>query len=232
MSDDIDEREAQRRARRAEIDAMPGAVEGDIAERAAWFEHVYESAHHHPEQVPWADLKPKDVLVNWLKRNPGEGRTALDVACGLGDNAEAIAAAGWKTSAFDVAPHAIEWAESRFPKSPVSYSVANLFHPPAEWIGGFDLVHECYTLQSFSGEMREDSFAAVARLVKPGGRLLVIARARREDEEVPGPPFPLTPGEFDIFRDLGFLQAKNRTYVVQKGYRLIAHRCVEYRRTT
>jgi len=231
VSEAGDDELERRKARQREIDALPGSHGDNIAERAAWFETVYASADHNTGNVPWADLKPKDVLTNWLKRNPGEGRTAIDVACGLGDNAEALAGAGWKTTAFDVAPSAVSWAEERFPRSTVAYHAANLFDPPKDWIGGFDLVHECYTLQSFEGAMREEAFEAIGRLVKPGGRLLVIARARAEDELFKGPPWPLLPAEFDRFLDLGFLKAKNRSYVVQKGYRLIAHRFIEYRRT-
>ncbi|MEP2117213.1 MAG: SAM-dependent methyltransferase, partial [Bauldia litoralis] len=59
-----------------------------------WFDELYQGADGDTGQVPWADLAPKAGLPEWLADHPGEGRTALDVGCGLGDNAEAIAAAG------------------------------------------------------------------------------------------------------------------------------------------
>ncbi len=223
-----------RRQRRAQIDALPGATDGDIEERAQWFETVYESAHRHTEDIPWADLKAKSVLLDWLKRNPGGGASALDVACGLGDNAEALAAAGYATTAFDVSHTAVEWARERFGNSPVDYRVSNLFHPPEEWIGAFDLVHECYTLQSFGGEMREAAFPAVGRLVRPGGRLIIVARSRSrsrdEGAEASGPPWPLSPSEIDRFLDLGFEAVVASDYVVAKGDRRIPHRFAEFRR--
>lgn len=221
---------ARRVAIAREIDALPGATTGNAAERADWFEQVYAGADGDAAGVPWADLRPKDVLVNWLRKNPGHGQRAIDIACGLGDNAEAIAAAGYRTVGFDVAPSAIEWAKVRFPHSPVDYRVADLFNPPADWIGAFDLVSECYTIQSLTGAIREAAFAAVARLVKPGGHLLVVARTKEDYVPQPGPPWPLTPSELAHFGALGLVKVASRNYVVERPGRVIPHKFIVYRK--
>ncbi|WP_321340507.1 class I SAM-dependent methyltransferase [Breoghania sp.] len=222
---------ARRGAALERLDGVTGTKGGDPAERKAWFEEVYSSAGDDPAAVPWADLAPKQVLVDWLAEHPGEGRRAVDIACGLGDNAQALAAAGWKTSAFDFASAAITWAKKRFPDTDVDFQVGDLFDLPEEWQGAFDLVHECYTLQALSGALREASFATVAELVKPGGRLLVITRVRPDDTQADGPPWPLTPSELARFAELGFSEDSSLYYDVHRpDGRIIPHLCVVYRK--
>lgn len=211
------------------LDRLTGSKGGERDDRRSWFEQVYDLADEDPAGVPWADLKPKEVLLEWLASHSGEGKLALDIACGLGDNAEAISAADWKTSAFDLAEGAIRWARRRFPASAVDYQVADLFDPPANWRGCFDLVHECYTLQALHGDLRERAFAALASLVAPGGILLVITRSGDEGAEYDGPPWPLTMGELARFEDLGFTMHSHRAYDVRRpDGRVIPHVIAEF----
>lgn len=214
------------------LDTLVGAKGGDPDDRRSWFDKVYDLADGDPAGVPWADMQAKQVLLDWLKENPGEGRRALDIACGLGDNAEALSASGWKTSAFDLAEGAIDWVRKRFPDSAVDYRVADLFDPPADWIGGFDLVHECYTLQALQGDLRERGFKAVADLVAPGGTLLFINRSRPESsDEVDGPPWPILPSEMARFDALGLtLQWQRAFELARPDGRRIPHVMAEYRR--
>jgi len=139
-----DEFLTRREAAKRRLDRLTSAKGGDSTDRRRWFEAVYETASGDAAAVPWADLEPKAALLDWLTRNPGGGRLAIDVACGLGDNAEALAAAGYQTIAFDLAQAAVDWAKQRFPASDVDYRVADLFALPADWAARFDLVHECY----------------------------------------------------------------------------------------
>ncbi|ADZ70815.1 class I SAM-dependent methyltransferase [Polymorphum gilvum] len=220
----------RREAARTRLDGLAGARDGDPAERGAWFQAVYDSAGDDPAAVPWADLAPKDVLVDWLVRHPGEGRRALDIGCGLGDNAEAIAAAGYRTSAFDLAPGAIEWARKRFPDSPVDYRVGDLFALPTDWVGNFGLVHECYTIQALDDPLRSQAFAAIAALLAPGGTLLVITRTRAEGCAADGPPWPLMPSELVRFEALGLERVSATPYTVERPGRRIPHVLAEFRR--
>ena len=74
----------------------------------------------------------------------------------------------------------------------IDFCATDLFAPPPAWAQGFDLVNEIYTLQALPPELLPRTRAAVAGLVKPGGRLLAIARARNKDQTVEGPPWPLS----------------------------------------
>lgn len=190
---------ARRLAARARLDALDDAGASDPYRRA-WFATVYETAGTDPAQIPWADLAPHPLLAAWLAQAsaPADGARALDVGCGLGDNAAAIAAKGWRTTAFDLSPLAVRWAQSRFPD--VAFVAADLFQPPADWDAAFDLVHECYTLQALPDAPRAEAIGRIARFVRPGGTLIVIARSR-ESTSPAGPPWPLA--RDDVMRFTG-----------------------------
>ncbi|MTI42310.1 class I SAM-dependent methyltransferase [Roseibium hamelinense] len=221
---------ARRDAARERIDVLTGAHAGNAADRLAWFNAVYREANGDPAAVPWADLKPKAALVEWLQRHPGHGKRAIDIGCGLGDNAEALALAGYETTAFDLSPDAISWAKQRFSDTSVNYVANDLFAVPHAWKNAFDLVHECYTIQALDGDLRRQSLAALAGLVAPGGTLLVISRCREEGGEPKGPPWPLAPSEWRAFETHGLKIAGEHFYSVQRPDRTIQHVLAEFTR--
>jgi 2-polyprenyl-3-methyl-5-hydroxy-6-metoxy-1,4-benzoquinol methylase len=169
-----------------------------------WFEQVYRTANGNSEQVPWADLRPHPLLVDWLAGLRFGPVEALDVGCGLGDNAEALADAGMNVTAFDLSPTATRWARQRFAGSQVKYQSADLFSAPGLWRQKFDLVSEIYTLQSLPKSMRPRAIRAIAGFIKPGGTLLVICRGREENKTAAGPPWPLAKSEIMTFTGHGF----------------------------
>ncbi|MBG0797975.1 class I SAM-dependent methyltransferase [Methylocystis sp. L43] len=200
LSEDFAERRAKARERLDAVDPhkRPGGIEADPMRRE-WFEAVYALAEDDPAGVPWAHLEPRPLLEDWLAARSLTGLRALDVGCGLGDNAEALARAGAQVVAFDLVERAVQWARERFPRSSVDYHVADLFDAPSEWRGAFDLVHELYTLQALPEALLPDAARALAAFVAPGGTLLVISRARDEDEEISGPPWPLARKDIEAF---------------------------------
>jgi SAM-dependent methyltransferase len=177
-------------------------------DRPPSFEEMYAAAGDDLEAVPWANLRPFPLLVEWLDReaaagNALRGGNALVIGCGYGDDAEELARRGLAVSAFDFSPTAIARARERFPGSSVAYRVADLFDLPAEWSGRFDLVVEIRTLQSMPIGERERGAAAIAATVVPGGRLWLFALGR--DVRVAGEtrPWPLVPDELAALERAG-----------------------------
>ena len=170
-----------------------------------WFEALYAAARGDPRHIPWAGLEPRPQLVEWGDRTDlrGEGRRALVVGCGLGDDAEELARRGFRVLAFDVSPTAIAWCRTRFPASTIAWEVADLFAPPEAWTRAFEWVLEEHTVQALPPERHREAMTRIAGFVAPGGTLFVLARARDEGPTPPGPPWVLARSELAAYVEAG-----------------------------
>src|SRR5512135_1194483 len=76
-----------------------------------WFERLYADAQGDASVIPWANLQPNPNLTDWFRwqRSVKRGARTLVVGCGLGDDAEFLAAHGLRVTAFDLSPSAIAW---------------------------------------------------------------------------------------------------------------------------
>jgi SAM-dependent methyltransferase len=183
-------------------------VGDETGEELRFFDEIYTLAEGDPDAVPWASLAPHRALVQWLDEQPtAPGQRALVVGCGLGDDAEGLAARGYVVTAFDLSPTAIDWCRQRFPKAAVDYQVADLFDLPEAWADAFDLVVEIKTLQSLSPGKRGAATAALAATLRPGGRLFVHCLARGDDDPPTGTrPWPVSRAELRAFVDAGLIE--------------------------
>lgn len=156
------------------------------------------------EGVSWATLRPDPHLVDWFDPEPGRPGRVLVVGCGYGDDAEWLAGQGYRVTAFDIAPTAVQRCRERFPASPVDYVVADLLEPPGGWLESrFDLVVEVYTLQVLP-PLSDTRALAIRRLAElTGDRLLVIAHGRDESEDGGSMPWPVTRSELQPITKLG-----------------------------
>jgi len=179
-----------------------------------WFESLYAGAGRDAGAIPWGDLKPNPNLVAWLDRYSvrGDGRRAMVVGCGLGDDAEELVQRGFAVTAFDVSPTAIAWARERFAGSAVDYQVADLLTLPANWRERFDFVFEAYTLQSLPRDWLPRAVKAVAGLVAQDGQILVIARGTDNGDESQGPPWPLRRTDLATFTQCGLAETTFADY--------------------
>lgn len=196
-----------------------------------WFERLYAQAGADGRGVPWARNGPHPDFLAWLETDagPGGGRRALSVGCGLGDDAEALAAHGFATTAFDVSQSAIDLCRQRFPASPVDYRAADLFDPPADWIEAYDLVAEIITVQALPPEMQADAFRQITRFVAPGGLLFVGTQVRNPRVEPTGPPWPLDVTLLNLPVELGWTEVGRQSFKVGLWSRVWQERRV-YRR--
>lgn len=195
----IDKTQTLQRVRELALRLLPA---GDFA---GFFDAVYTTANGDTNSVPWANLQPHPIALPWLQQQnvQGQGRHALVVGCGLGDDAEELARRGFAVTAFDISPNAIAWCQQRFPGSIVHYQTADLFDAPTEWRQAFDFVLEIYTVQALPRTLREHAIASIASFVAPGGQLLVVCRGCDPQDDPGIMPWPLIRDELDVFKQSG-----------------------------
>lgn len=197
-----------------------------------WFEGLYEAADGDLAAVPWADNNPHPGLSAWLEQNSQDltraASRAIDIGCGLGDNALALQQAGFDVTAFDLSQTAVDWAKQRYGDRGIHFQQADFFDLPPDWVGAFDFVHETYTIQALKGTLRAAAFAEIASLVKPGGHLLAICRSRPDGGPVSGPPWPISAREMKAFEAAGLVVEKFEEFDIEKD-RVIPHFRVLYR---
>jgi SAM-dependent methyltransferase len=179
-----------------------------------WFEALYKEGEEGKSVVPWADREKNPHLAEFWKAHAQktEGKSALVIGCGLGDDAEQLAAWGYRTTAFDISETAIRTAKKRFAGTSVVYRVANLLEPPAEWRQAFDFVLEVYTVQALPLSWRSRAIKKVAAFVRSGGSLLLLARGREPHEPEGQLPWPLTRAELAEFGRSGLQEESFEEY--------------------
>lgn len=222
---------------------------GDVL---GWFEALYKESAGNNEMIPWADLEPNRFFRAWADDTglKGEGRSALVVGCGLGDDARYLDDLGFRVTAFDISPTAIEWAKKLHADRVIEFVCSDLFNPRVEWVasncppthaggsdktgespgGGFDFVLEIYTIQPLPIAMRNDVVDSIASFVGENGTLVVVTRGREDDEEPDELPWPMSRRELSRFERNGLAQTDFQVMPGDEGEpdRFV----VEYRRVS
>jgi SAM-dependent methyltransferase len=198
------EEEFDKRARAREL----AAEYAESGNTTGWFEALYKESGGDTEKIPWADLEPNKYFNAWATRTglKGEGRKALVVGCGLGDDARMLYDLGFEVTAFDISPTAIEWAKELHRDTTIQFETMDLFGPFRGWLGAFEYVLEVYTIQPLPMEMRPAVIDAIAAFVAPGGELVVVTRGREDDEEPVQLPWPLSRKDLSRFEENGLEQ--------------------------
>ena len=198
------EPEFDRRARTRELQAE-FAERGDVM---GWFEALYKESGGDNELIPWADLEPNRFFRTWAESTglEGDGRSALVIGCGLGDDAKYLHDLGFKVTAFDISPTAIEWAKKLYGDTDIQFETCDLFQPFRDWLGAFEFVLEVYTIQPLPLEMRPKVIDAIAGFVGENGRLVVVTRGREDDAEPDILPWPMSRKDLSRFELHGLKQ--------------------------
>ncbi len=173
-----------------------------LEEAKEFFENIYKQSQGDEKKIPWAQMQTNPFLAEYLEYNRGEGK-AIVIGCGLGDDAVALAEAGFEVTAIDVSPTAIQWCKERFDYTDVDFRVQDIFALPSEMLEQYDFVFESRTIQSLHLEFRDKIIGAIASLMAPNAKLLAIANGKKEEEKHDGPPWPLEYNELRLFQNYG-----------------------------
>ena len=170
-----------------------------------WFEQLYQEGEAGKSVIPWANLCPNSRLLDFWNAHPlpTAGKAALTIGCGLGDDAEQLAAWGFQTTAFDISETAIRGCRKRFSTTNVEYLPANVLDAPSTWRRAFHFVFEANTLQVLPAALRPRAIEKIAEFLCPSGLLLVIARGREPSDPEGQMPWPLTRAELSAFSTAG-----------------------------
>lgn len=173
-----------------------------------WFDALYNEAAGNYEHIPWADLEPNKFLKIWAEKMNlrGDGKKALVVGCGLGDDAKFLDDTGFDVTAFDISPTAIEWARKLHADTDIKFYVADLFDAPSEWRKAFEFVLEVYTIQPLPLGIRESVIDKIADFVAEKGKLIIVTRGREDDEIPPEMPWALSRQDLARFEAKGLKQ--------------------------
>lgn len=181
-----------------------------------FFESIYKQSQGDEEKIPWATLQTNKYLAEYLEQHIAEGK-AVVIGCGLGDDAVALAEAGFDVTAIDVSQSAIKWCKERFDHTDVDFRVQDIFELPEGMLGQYDFIFESRTIQSLSLEFRNKIIGAISSLMAPNSKALIIADGKNDDEKHEGPPWPLTSNELRLFGNHGCKELEFSIFDGERG---------------
>jgi len=173
---------------------------------SAWFDELYKQHQNNHDNIPWARQNVNPLLQTYLDEKKEHKGNALVIGCGLGDDAYALFKVGYHVVAIDVSQTALDLAKKRFSDADIEFVKQDIFDMPEKYDEHFDFVFEALTIQSLPREFREKMIHAVAKTLKKGGELLVVAH--KHNGNTSGPPWPLTQEEVNLFKDAGLKELK------------------------
>ena len=142
--------------------------------------------------IPWDKRSPSPAMQQYLERHAISGR-ALVPGCGRGHEVALAVGHGLDAIGLDIAPTAVAAARAMYPHLSERFVTGDLFRPPADMLGAFDLVLEHTCMSALAPAMRAGYRRGVDLVLRPGGLLIgvwFINPALDPGEE--GPPFPLS----------------------------------------
>ena len=143
-------------------------------------------------EVFWNKGRPSLPMKQYLERHPTHGRTLVP-GCGHGHEVLLAVEHGLDAIGLDIAPTGIAEARALYPKLADRLIVGDLFNPPAEMRGAFDVVLEHTCMSGLHPTLRANYRRGIDLTLRPGGRLIGVWFINPDlDPGDEGPPFPFS----------------------------------------
>ena len=140
----------------------------------------------------WNKGAPSPPMKQYLERHLVRGR-ALIPGCGLGHEVALAVEHGLDATGLDIAPTGIANARAAYPKLTEHFVVGDLFNPPVELRGAFDVVLEHTCMSALPPRLRADYRRGIDLTLRPGGLLIGVWYINPDlDPGEEGPPFPFS----------------------------------------
>lgn len=155
-------------------------------------------------EVFWNKGAPSPPMIQYLERHKVRGR-ALVPGCGHGHEVALAVAHGIDAIGLDIAPTGVAEARALYPHIAERFVVGDVFDPPAEMRGAFDVVLEHTCLSGLPPVMRADYRRGLDLMLKPGGLLIGVwfISPHLDPGEV-GPPFAFPVSELTALFAQGY----------------------------
>jgi len=141
-------------------------------------------------EVFWDNGAPSPPMKQYLERHPAHGR-ALVPGCGRGHEVALAVEAGLDATGLDIAPTGIAEARALYPQLRDRFVIGDLFNPPPELRGVFDVVLEHTCMSALPPALRADYRRGIDLALRPGGWLIGVWFIDPDlDPGYEGPPFP------------------------------------------
>lgn len=128
------------------------------------------------EDIPWADDEPWPPLQALAEAHCPAGGTVLEIGCGLGIDAIHLTKLGYRVTAIDVSPTALERAivNAEEAGAEIDFRVADFYRDD---LGQrFDLVYDKGAMVNAEDQaMREDFARRVASVIGPDGKWISVS---------------------------------------------------------
>ena len=151
----------------------------------------WDEFYQHGE-VFWDKGAPAPAMKQYLERHAVRGR-ALVPGCGRGHEVALAVEHGLDATGLDIAPTGVAEARALYPHLAARFVTGDLFAPPEEMHGAYDVVLEHTCMSALLPTLRADYRRGIDLTLRRGGLLIgvwFINPALDPGEE--GPPFPFS----------------------------------------
>jgi len=143
-------------------------------------------------EVFWDKGGPSPPMRQYLERHPVRGHTLVP-GCGHGHEVALALEFGLDATGLDIAPTGVAAARALYPKLAERFVVGDLFNPPPEMRGAFDVVLEHTCMSGLHPTMRADYLRGIDLTLRRGGLLIGVWYIEPDlDPGYEGPPFPFS----------------------------------------